>query len=131
MHYPFLGDGGAGTANSIGGGVLPSSINPAVLRDVFEILANRWEKQTRNMSSLTAITTHPSYEAVIRLGQDVVPFIIQRIATRPGFWFRALRELTPTIDPVNPKMYGDLRAMTNAWLKWGATRGYVTAGTKV
>src|SRR4051812_26203747 len=100
---------------------------PADLRATFEQLAARWERETRNMSSLDDITSHRSYLGVIRLGAAAVPLILDRMRSRPGFWFAALRQLTgvnESDDPVRPEMYGDLRAMTNAWLTWGAARGH-------
>jgi len=68
------------------------------------------------------------------MGHDVIGLILQRMETRPAFWFATLRELTQDIDPIDPvdaSMYGDLKKMTRAWLKWGITQGYRRQAAKV
>jgi hypothetical protein len=92
----------------------------------FEILASQWERQTRNLSSLTAISEHAAYREIIRMGEDVLPLILSRMQSRPRFWFEALRQIAgPENDPVTPKMYGNVQRMTDAWVKWGTERGHL------
>jgi hypothetical protein len=96
--------------------------------DDFAALADRWERETQNMSSLTDIINHPAYRAIIAMGKPAVPKILRRMKARPAFWFDALRELTGDIepvDPVRPEMHGDLGKMTRAWLRWGAAHGQI------
>jgi len=85
------------------------------------------------MSSLSDIRNNLAYQKIIAMGVPVVRKILVRMQSRPGFWFYALRQLTKDIDPidpVHPGMYGDLRKMTTAWLKWGAAHGYITPDSK-
>lgn len=88
----------------------------------FNKLADQWERETRNMSSIADIINHSSYKAIVAMGMPALKFILRRMKTRPAFWFDALRQLTQKIDPVDPihpHMYGDLKQMTEAWLRWG------------
>jgi hypothetical protein len=104
------------------------------LIDDFDALADRWERETQNMSSLSDIINHTAYRAIIAMGKPAVPKILRRMKTRPAFWFDALRELTSDIepvDPIRPEMYGNLGKMTNAWLAWGAAHGQIVKSVQI
>lgn len=89
----------------------------------FSVLATQWEEETRNLSSPSAKASHPSYDAIVKMGRPVLPLIFQRMRFRPAFWFDALRRITGE-DPVTPPMRGNVQRMTEAWLSWGEKRGY-------
>ncbi len=73
------------------------------------------------LSSVSRKTKHPIYKKIIALGSEVIPFILQELRVRSGFWFVALEELTG----VNPaKAAESFEAAKDAWLKWGRERGY-------
>jgi hypothetical protein len=96
------------------------------LKIEFDLLADLWERETRNISSPKAIINHPAIQEIIHLGEDVVPLILRRMSHHPWFWFDALVRLTKeSIDPVTPSMYGDMQQMADAWLNWGADRGII------
>jgi len=96
------------------------------LEHEFNLLADQWESETRNISSPKMITKHPAIQGIICLGEGVVPLILNRMAHHPWFWFDALMQLTrETVDPIKPSMYGDMQKMTEAWLDWGVDRGIV------
>jgi hypothetical protein len=91
-------------------------------------LADQWERETRNMSSPNAVERHPAYGKIIQLGVPVISLILDRMVEYPGFWFRALSAIAgKKNDPVDPSMYGNVQAMTDAWLRWGEVHGYIKA----
>ena len=45
----------------------------------FNLLADQWEQETRNVSSPRAITKHPAVQTIVQLGEDAVPMILRRI----------------------------------------------------
>lgn len=90
----------------------------AALRQIFLDLATRWRQGTRLSSSLAQITRDPAYKAIVELGEEVVPLLLQELRRQPEPWFAALREITHT-DPVAPEQRGDMHAMAAAWLRWG------------
>jgi hypothetical protein len=90
----------------------------------FDVLADLWERETRNLSSVTAITSHPAYQTIIRMGRDVLPLILRRMQQRPALWFDALHRISGE-DPVKPQMFGNVQRMTDTWVKWGAERGLI------
>lgn len=92
----------------------------------FARLADRWERETRNMSSPNAAERHPAYQQIIDLGKPVIPLILKRLAEYPSFWFKALLIISAEPnDPVQPSMHGDVQAMADAWLSWGERNGYL------
>lgn len=94
------------------------------LRRRFNVLLKEWEEDTADLSSLSAITNHPSYKKIIGLGLRALPLIFSELERAPNYWFDALRSITHE-DPVPAEDRGDLQAMKRAWLDWAADRDYV------
>jgi hypothetical protein len=95
---------------------------PPALAQTFHRLAAEWREATRFDSGSSA--DHPAYRAIVALGPDAVPVILNELVVSPDWWFAALRELTGA-DPVPPADRGRLRAMAEHWLAWGRTHGLV------
>jgi len=76
------------------------------------------------MSSLSDKYLHPSYADIIGMGQKAIGPILRSLQREPNDWFYALRHITKA-NPVLPQDAGDMRVMTQRWLKWGAQRGYI------
>jgi hypothetical protein len=93
------------------------------MEDKFSRLADRWERETRFLSSVGDIVTHKDYLQIMALGVDVVPLILKRMKRKRGLWFDALSFLTRD-DPVTDDIRGDIRAMTDAWIEWGEENEY-------
>ncbi|MGL4550093.1 MAG: hypothetical protein ACRC33_02805, partial [Gemmataceae bacterium] len=91
---------------------------PKQFEALFAKLAEEWRRETRYLSSTTAIATHPSYQRIIGLGPQAVPLILAEMQKQPGHWFWALAALTGE-NPVQPADQGRVPAMTDAWLRWG------------
>src|SRR5437868_470512 len=89
----------------------------------FRELASRWRKDTAFLSSTSEIATHPSYQQIIGMGKEALPFIFAALREQPEHWFWALRAITGE-DPVPPASRGDLRQMTAVWLKWASEHQY-------
>ena len=94
------------------------------VRERFETLARQWQDETAVLSSTTKRIMHPAYQAIIGLGPDVVPILIEELKERPNYWFWALKAITGE-DPVDPQDRGNLDKMAKAWIDW-AERGWIT-----
>jgi hypothetical protein len=106
---------------------MPSTVNTTehlTLAEHFDALARQWKAETALLSSTKAMTDHPAYRAIIALGPGVVPLLLRDLEREPAHWFEALRALTGE-DPVPPEQWGNIPAMTAAWLAWGRTRGLI------
>lgn len=85
---------------------------------VFNSSLAQWKQDTAFTSSLTEMLLHPSYQRIIGLGPDVVPFILMELKDNGGHWFWALAALSGE-NPVKPEHQGKPRLMKEAWLAWG------------
>ena len=90
--------------------------------DEFGRLACRWREETALMSSADDVCTHDAYQAIIEIGQPIVPLILRELDREPGHWFVALREITGLMvdSEATP---GDVGAMARAWTDWGQRNG--------
>lgn len=89
----------------------------ALLSQRFKFLADRWERETRNLSSIDQIVLNDAYQEIIGMGAAVTPLIFERLRRKAGMWFPALRSITG-VDPVSYEQRGDITAMRRAWLEW-------------
>ena len=94
------------------------------VRALFIELSERWKAATLCESSISAITTHPDYQKIIGLGNAAIPLILQDLIHGPNHWFAALRAITRQ-DPTGSEEAGDMKALTQAWLRWGRLHGYI------
>jgi hypothetical protein len=82
-----------------------------------------WEAETQFLSDPRPIIEHPAFQAIIALGEQVVPFLLRDLERCPHLWVWALPRITGA-NPVAPADGGNIRAMTEAWLRWGREKGY-------
>jgi len=93
------------------------------LQQEFDLLADRWERETSLLSSPSRKSEHPTHQAIVAMGPVVVPLILRRMKRRGGHWFWALSQLTGE-DPIPKTLHGQVPDMRAAWLQWGNKRGY-------
>lgn len=99
------------------GPVFDTHAAKALLSQRFKSLADRWERETRNLSSIDQIVLNDAYQEIIGMGAAVTPLIFERLRRKVGMWFPALRSITG-VDPVSYEQRGDITAMRRAWLEW-------------
>ena len=91
-------------------------LNPIESR--FNILTKYWKRDTLALSSTTDIVNHISYQQVIGMGYEVLPYILKNLKNEGGYWYWALKAITGT-DPVKMKDRGNIKNMKKAWIDWG------------
>lgn len=96
------------------------------LGDRFRKQAEKWQRETRHLSSPLQKMIHPSYQAILGMGaehkQEIVSFMLRDLQQNQGDWFLALSYLTQA-DPTNPKDAGKTAKLAGAWIKWGKEKG--------
>ena len=99
-------------------------------RQRFRKLADRWEFETIFLSNSDRAAAHPAHLEIIRMGEPVVPLILERMRETlegnreaGGHWFHALRDITGA-NPIAHTERGNIPAMQKAWLEWGVRNGY-------
>lgn len=95
-------------------------------RAIFQSLAQKWRSETRWLSSSTEITLHPAYQAIIGMGVEALPLILEDLRQNAGHWHSALTSISNE-DPVAPQDRGSIKMMKIAWLQWGASKGLIRA----
>lgn len=94
-----------------------------ILEDSFSQLVKTWRRETAIHSSILKKVTHPAYLRIIGMGPDAIPLILKEMKRRPGHWFCALDAVTQGDSPVQD--WQNLEQATQAWIKWGETKGYL------
>ncbi len=95
----------------------------------FSTLAEAWRRQRGPSSSFSKLVLQPAYQQIIGMGPAAVPLILAELRREPDQWFWALRAITGE-DPVPAEHAGDVAAMADDWLSWGAAQGYIDAGPR-
>lgn len=92
----------------------------------FAELSDRWKRETQFVSNITKKAIHPAYQQIIAMGFAAVPLMLRDLAENgPGDWFWALTTITGE-NPITEDIAGKMEAMTEAWLKWGVTKGFLS-----
>lgn len=88
----------------------------------FYVLADRWRRETRHLSSIPMRAMHFAYQQIIGMGDKALPLILRELAREPDDWFWALHAITGA-DPVPEQDRGIPEKMAQAWLRYGQEHG--------
>lgn len=91
----------------------------------FYTLLQQWSNETGNQSLMIHKVMHPSYQKIIGMGAQALPFIFSELQRNPDHWFWALKAITG-VDPVSPSNRGKISNMVQDWLEWAKQKGYVS-----
>lgn len=92
------------------------------LQQRFQELAERWQDEAGSLSSVTKRVMHPSYQAIVGMGRDVVPILLHDLQHHRRDWFWALSAITQE-NPIDPADAGKVDKMISAWVNWGKKKG--------
>ena len=95
------------------------------LADRFLRLSNEWKRDTGHLSLLSQIAAHPSYQSIVAMGEPAIPLILRDLETEPNHWFSALSAIASESPEIPVHERGDIRAVSEAWLKWGKSKKYI------
>ena len=82
-------------------------------RELFDGYLEDWQRDTRFLSSVTAITSHPAFTGIVNMGGNAVPFILDEIERRPS-------NLVWALNAIFHKKIGDGLTVTEACKLWTA-----------
>lgn len=86
-------------------------------REFFDYCKEQWQSETAVLSSVSTITSHSAYQAIIGMGDIAIPLIIDELRKAPHHWFVALRKLTGE-NPVPEEHAGYMDQMAKDWVDW-------------
>lgn len=89
-----------------------------IFRALVMRLLDQWDDDVMVISSMEQIMEHPHVEALMSLGEDVVPLVIERMKSGNLSWgyFSLLHRLTG-VDPVPEEERGKVQAMAQRWIE--------------
>lgn len=88
----------------------------------FRTLTERWREQRGFSSSQSEIEACPAYDALLAMGESVIPLIMEELEDgAKDHWFRIL-EMLSSEQPVRYEDRGNYAEMRRAWLDWWKTR---------
>lgn len=88
----------------------------------FNTLMEQWIEDTKYLSSIQDIVIDLSYQKIIGMGRQALPYIFRNIQRQQSLWFWALHAITRE-DPVPKNVNGS--AAVDTWLRWGREHGYI------
>lgn len=101
---------------------------PTIAKDIgaaFREQAEKWENETGHLSSPNQKMLHPSYQAILGMGQEhreeIIDLLLQDLKDNRRPWFWALSYLAQA-NPITPAEAGRMDLMIDAWMRWGKTR---------
>lgn len=86
------------------------------LENQFNELTNKWKSDTRLESSVIKIVEHPCHQALLELGPEIVPLIVNDLRRGYFHWAYALHKLTGHTPSEDERVDAD--SIREAWLKW-------------
>jgi hypothetical protein len=101
----------------------PDTPPTETLEQRFRRLEATWFEDIWFSSSPSELCGHPAFQEIIGLGEAVVPLMLRDLEERPRLWVWALPEITGA-DPVPVSERGNIRKMSETWLRWGKEHGY-------
>lgn len=101
------------------------------LESTFNILADKWERETAIYSLMAQMTNHYAYQLILEMGEDAIPLIMRRIERQGGLWYHALETIVGIPSPAGLteiKTEGwhtvNVKEVNAGWLQWGREQGY-------
>ncbi len=91
------------------------------LKSRFEKLAEKWNEETKFLSSMSEINAHPSLRKIVAMGEAALPLILKRLEVQGGWWFGALYEISGE-NCIAPEDAGKYEVIKGKWLTWGRER---------
>lgn len=88
----------------------------------FNLLVEKWLRETAHVSSVKKASLHPAYQRIIGMGREAIPFLLRELQHKPDHWFWALNAVTGE-DAAQAEDTFD--GAVRAWLDWGHRNGYL------
>jgi hypothetical protein len=101
----------------------PDTPQTETVEERFRRLEAAWHADVMFSSSPIEHWNHPAFQEIIGMGAAVVPLMLQDLEERPRLWVWALPDITGA-NPVPEADAGNIRKMSEAWLRWGKENGY-------
>ncbi len=113
--------------------VLRTEFDADTLKGTIQTLVARWRNDSKFVSSMSELTSHPAHFAIVYLGRiqplTVVPILLREASEHGDWWFDALRLITGE-NPVSVDDSGNWDAILQAWIEYLQQQGYPNAADR-
>lgn len=96
----------------------------SAIRNRFLKLREEWLKDTLHSSDPNEISSHPSYQKIIEMGEEALPLILKDLEENKCHWYVALKEIIG-YSPIRKESIGDIKKVRRDWLEWGKRKGLI------
>jgi hypothetical protein len=96
---------------------IPETPPAETVEQRFRRLEATWLNEVGYSSSSTELRSHPAFQEIIAMGEQVVPLMLRDLQERPRLWVWALPRITGA-DPSLATDRGNIAKMSEAWLRW-------------
>lgn len=94
-------------------------------RQLFEQYKRQWKRETMFLSNVKAKAMNLNYQRILTLGEDAIPWMLEDFQNGVFLdWFWALAVISGD-NPIPEEIAGNVKAMAEAWIKWGQTKNYL------
>lgn len=101
------------------------SINEKLFLEIkFLMLAQKWYEETRFFSFAQDREKNESYQAILAMGKEILPFILKEMQNKGVLWFSALRAISGE-NPMKPEHKGNTEKIKQDWIAWGQKKGII------
>ena len=90
-------------------------------RDLFIQLADWWHELTDSIASPARKIAQTPYRRIIEKGESMVPYILEDLRDRGGYWFAALEQIEH-FTPVPKDAEPGFDVARDMWLSWGRAK---------
>ena len=92
-------------------------IDNKLLVEKFNILSESFDEETLLISSSSDIKNNINYKEIINLGEDVIPFLIEKIKKETNIGYLMLISELSNIQ-INNNISGNVKKMTEFYINW-------------
>jgi len=96
----------------------------------FYFFAEKFKKETFNISSFKEIYKNEHYQKIIKMGKKILPYIFEDMQYNNNnnnnvLWYRAIEKITRKKIDIPNDIKGDISDINQYCLKWGRKKQYI------
>jgi len=97
---------------------------PEITEQRFKKCYERWQNETAHLSSIMAMRKNASYQEIVSMGEQAIPWILNILAEEQSHIMVALYDIVGETPTFAEEDKGNIERMTQKWLQWGQEKGY-------
>lgn len=101
------------------------NVNEELMTQIqFLLLAQKLQEETRFLSLKPQFQRLPTYQSIVAMGRQVLPYIFKELPQQGMLWCSILQDITQE-NPISPTQKGNVEATKQAWLQWAKEQAII------